>query len=168
MKFANMLFSEIIEEFNHANGREARIAVLQKYGSNPWFKEFLNYAFNPRIHFDISEIPTYKPAVEPAGLNFTNLSNEMRRLYIFIVGHPKRTVKLDAKHEGRILNVLLSSLHKDEAELLVKLFAKSLGVKYLTARLVKEAFPTMPFEVAAPVEAPGPVVKTIRGTVAKV
>ncbi len=145
-----MLFSEIIEEFNKANGREARVAVLQKYGVNPWFREFLNYAFNPRIRFDIGQIPTYKPAPEPAGLNFTNLSNEFRRLYIFVDGHPKRTAKLDAKHEERILNVLLSSLHKDEAELLVKLFSKNLGVKYLTARIVKEAFPNMPFEVAEP------------------
>lgn len=151
MKFSNVLFSEIFDEFNHANGREARIAVLHKYGSNVWFREFLNYAFNPRIQFEITEVPIYKPAVEPAGLNFTSLSNEMRRLYIFILGHPKRVAKLDAKKEARILNVLLSSLHKDEAELLVKLFTKSLGIKYLTARLVKEAFPTMPFEVAVQV-----------------
>lgn len=145
MNYASVLFSEIFQEFDKVKNREQRIAVLQKYGQNPWFREFLNYAFNPRIIFDIIKIPTYKAAVEPAGLCFSTLSNEMRRLYIFILGHPKRTAKLDAKKEERILSVLLGSIHKDEAALLVKCFKKDLGVKYLTPSLVKEAFPKMPF-----------------------
>lgn len=148
MKYANMLFHEIFQEFDKQTTREGRIAILQKYGANVWFKTFLNYAFNPKIRFDITQIPTYTPAVEPAGLNYTNLSNEMRRLYIFIVGHPKRTVKMDARKEARVLSVLLSSLHKEEAKLLVGCFQKKLGVKFLTAKIVKEAFPSMPFEVA--------------------
>jgi hypothetical protein len=147
MNYASVLFSEIFEEFDKAKNREERVAILQKYGRNVWFKEFLNYAFNPKIHFDISQIPNYKPAVEPAGVCYSNLSNEMRRLYIFIAGHPKRTVKLDAKKEARILHALLSSVHKEEAALLVKCFRKDLGVRYLTARLVKEAFPNLPFDL---------------------
>ncbi len=153
MNYASVLFHEIFDEFNKAKNRDQRIAVLQKYGRNIWFKEFLNYSFNPKIHFDISQIPNYKPAVEPAGVCYSNLSNEMRRLYIFIVGHPKRTAKLDAKKEARILNALLGAVHKEEAELLVKCFKKDLEIKYLTARLVKEAFPTLPFDLPqAPVE----------------
>jgi hypothetical protein len=148
----NKLYSEIFDEFGTETTRDGRLGVLRKYQNNKWFTEFLNYAFNPKIRFDILKVPNYKPAVEPAGLNFTYLNNEMRRLYIFIAGHPKRTAKLDARKEERILNALLGSLHKDEAVLLVKLFQKNLGVKYLTARLVKEAFPFMPFEVA-PTEA---------------
>lgn len=146
MKFSNVLFSEIFDEFDHVHSREKRIEVLRKYGDNPWFVEFLNYAFNPKIQFEIGSIPNYKPAVEPAGLNFTSLSNEMRRLYIFVVGHPKRAAKLDARKEERILNALLGSLHKDEAALLVRLFSKKLEIKYLSPRLVKEAFPQLPFE----------------------
>lgn len=146
----NRLFSEIFEEFSKARTRETRIDVLRKYGNNRWFLEFLNYAFNPKITFDIEHIPDYKPAVEPAGLNYTYLNNEMRRLYIFILGHPKRTAKLDPRKEERILNALLGSLHKDEAALLVKLFNKDLEVRYLTSRLVKEAFPHMPWDVSKP------------------
>lgn len=152
MNYASVLFHEIFAEFDKARTREARIAVLHKYGRNIWFKEFLNYAFNPKIHFDITQIPNYKPAVEPAGVNYSNLSNEMRRLYIFISGHPKRTSKLDVKKEARILNALLGAVHKEEAELLVKCFKKDLEVRYLTSRLVKEAFPELPFEVANAVE----------------
>jgi hypothetical protein len=148
MSNGNVLYSEIFAEFDKANGREARIAVLRKYGNtNVWFREFLNYAFNPKIMFDVSQVPNYKPAVEPAGLNYTYLNHELRRLYIFIVGHPKRIAKLDARKEERILNALLGALHKDEAALLVKLFSKKLDIKYLSPRLVKEAFPNMPFTV---------------------
>jgi len=147
-KYSNVLFSEIFAEFDTKYNREQRIAVLQKYGNeNVWFKEFLNYAFNPRIQFEISEIPDYKPSPDPAGLTITTLNNELRRLYIFIKGHPKRAAKLDPKKEHRLLYTLLISLHKDEAALLCGLLRKKLGVKYLTARLVKDAFPTMPFEV---------------------
>jgi hypothetical protein len=160
MSNGNVLYSEIFAEFGKAYTRDARIAVLRKYGnSNVWFREFLNYAFNPKIQFDIDKIPDYKPAVEPAGLNFTYLNGEMRRLYIFIVGHPKRTAKLDPRKEERILNALLGALHKDEADLLVRLFSKKLGIKYLSPRLVKEAFPQMPYTVEEPVATTPIIVK---------
>jgi len=160
MRYANMLYSEIVEEFDKCKNREQRLGILKEYGStNRWFKEFLNYAFNPKIHFDIHKIPTYKPSTDPAGLSYATLNNEMRRLYIFIMGHPKRAGKMDAKREERVLGLLLSSLHKGEADLLVKLLKKNLEVRYLTASLVKEAFPDLPFTVEVPVETPvAPVV----------
>lgn len=162
MNYSSVLFNEIFAEFDLCKNRETRLAVLQKYGRNIWFKEFLNYAFNPKIQFDISQIPNYKPAVEPAGVCYSNLSNEMRRLYIFIVGHPKRTVKLPAVKEARILNALLGAIHKEEAELLVKCFKKDLEIRYLTARLVKEAFPGLPFELPEQVVQKDEEVKTIK------
>jgi len=149
-KFTNMLFSEIFAEFDKKYNREGRLEVLRKYGNdNIWFREFLNYAYNPKIRFDITTIPEYKPSSDPAGLSISTLNNELRRLYIFILGHPKRTAKLPPLKESRILYALLTSLHKDEAALLVGLLNKKLGVRYLTAKLVKEAFPNMPFEVEA-------------------
>lgn len=167
MSNGNVLYSEIFEEFNKANGREARIAVLRKYGNtNVWFREFLNYAFNPKINFEVSQIPNYKPSVDPAGLNYTYLNHELRRLYIFIVGHPKRIAKLDPRKEARILNALLGALHKDEAALLVKLFSKKLDIKYLSPRLVKEAFPHLPFTVEdKPV--PTPIVPVVEAALPK-
>ena len=152
MKYSNVLFSEIVTEFTKCRARDKRIEVLRKYGDNRWFLEFLNYAFNPRIQFDIDTIPSYKPAVEPAGLNYASLTNEIRRLYIFIIGHPKRTGK--PRKEAQLLYTLFSSLHRDEAALLVKLFAKDLEVPYLSAKLVKEAFPQLPFEVNDPIVEP--------------
>ena len=85
---SDILYSEIFAEFNKATTKAERLAVLRKY-DHPRFREFLKYAFNPNVKFDV-EVPRYRPAVEPAGLNFTYLSSEVTKFYRFIVGHPKR------------------------------------------------------------------------------
>ena len=102
--------------------------------------EFLNYAFNPNVVFDV-EIPNYRIAVEPAGLNYTYLDSEMPKMYRFIVGHPMRADGLSPTKQKQLLAVILESLHKDEAALLVKLLKKNLGIKHLNLNLVLEAFP---------------------------
>ena len=138
---ADRLYSEIFEEFDKAKNKQERIAVLRKY-DHPRFREFLNYAFNPHVKFDV-EIPNYRPAIEPAGLNSTYLSTEVTKMYRFIVGHPQRPEGLSDLKKKQLLTVILESLHKDEAELMCKLIKKDLGVKYLTMNLVLEAFPGM-------------------------
>jgi hypothetical protein len=136
---AEKLYSEIFEEFDNAKNKAERIAVLRKY-DHARFREFLNYVFNPNIKFDV-EIPNYRIAVEPAGLNFTYLSAEMPKMYRFIVGHPMRADGLSPTKQKQLLVVILESLHKDEAALLVKLLKKNLGIKHLNLSLVLEAFP---------------------------
>jgi hypothetical protein len=65
----------------------------------------------------------------------------MQRLYRFVVDHPKRADNLSAKKKTELLLVVLESLHKNEAKLLVQLLNKKIKVKGLTAKLVAEAFP---------------------------
>ena len=136
---ADRLYSEIFDEFREAKTRPERIAVLRKY-DHPRFREFLRLAFNPNVIFDVP-IPKYNPAIEPAGLNFAYLSSEMPKIYRFIKDHPQRSPNLTEKKLTSLFIVLLESLHKDEAELLIGLFKKDLGVKYLTKQIVMEAFP---------------------------
>ncbi len=138
---ADRLYSEIFEEFDKAKNKQERIAVLRKY-DHPRFREFLNYAFNKFVKFDV-EIPNYRPAIEPAGLNSTYLSTEVTKMYRFIEGHPQRPEGLSDLKKKQLLTVILESLHKDEADLMCKLIKKDLGVKYLTMNLVLEAFPGM-------------------------
>ena len=66
------LYSEVLEEFGQATNKADRIAVLRKY-DHPRFRSFLQAAFHPGIVFDV-EIPKYRPAPEPAGLNYSYLS----------------------------------------------------------------------------------------------
>jgi len=136
---SDILYSEIFTEFNKATTKAERLAVLRKY-DHPRFREFLKYAFNPNVKFDV-EVPRYRPAVEPAGLNFTYLSSEVTKFYRFIVGHPKRPAGLTPQKQKQLLLVVLESLHKDEAEILVRLIKGDIDIKYLTLNLVSEAYP---------------------------
>jgi hypothetical protein len=136
---SDLLYSEIMEKFEKAQTKEERLQVLRKNGHDR-FKQFLIMAFNPFIKFDV-EVPNYRPSVEPAGLNFTYLDTEMQKMYRFIVNHPSRAKELTGKKQTSLLLVVLESLHKDEAALLVKVIKKDLGIKFLTPKLIKEAFP---------------------------
>jgi hypothetical protein len=136
---AEKLYSEIFEEFEKETTKQGRIAVLRKY-DHPRFREFLVAAFNPNIEFDVM-IPKYRPAPEPAGLNFTYLDIEMQKLYRFARNHPARPEGLTPEKQTQLLLVTLESLHKDEAEIMVKLLQKKFEVKYLTPNLINEALP---------------------------
>lgn len=133
------LYSEVLEEFGQATNKADRIAVLRKY-DHPRFRSFLQAAFHPGIVFDV-EIPKYRPAPEPAGLNYSYLSTEMTKMYRFVKNHPSRPAGLSPEKQKSLLVVVLESLHKDEADLVVKMMNKDLQVKFLTANIVNEAFP---------------------------
>ena len=136
---AEKLYSEIFEDFNKCTNKTERINLLRKY-DHPRFRSFLQAAFLPGIEFDVT-IPKYRPASEPAGMNFAYLDSEMSKLYRFIKNHPARPEGLTGKKQESLLVVLLESLHESEAALLVKLIKRDLGIKYLTPNLVNEAFP---------------------------
>ena len=139
---SNLLYSEILEEFEKAPKRADKIAVLRKNGDTR-FKDFLLFAFHPEIKFDI-EPPPYRPSIEPAGLNFAYLDTEVNKLYRFITNHPKKSPDLTQKKQISLLAVILESLHAHEAELLVRMFQKDLQTPYLTANIIKEAWPGFP------------------------
>ncbi len=138
---AEKLYTEVIAEFEQATTRQERINVLRKY-DHPRFRTFLQVLFKPEVEFDVM-IPTYRPAPEPAGLNYTYLDAEMLKIYRFIKNHPNRPQGLTAEKQSQLLLVILESLHKDEAELLTKVIRKKLEVKFLTPNLINDAFPNL-------------------------
>lgn len=143
-----ILYSEILDEFELATTKGARLAVLRKHGDRR-FKEFLNYAFNPKVVFDVPfPLPSYKPALEPAGLNYTNLNAVVEKLYIYVIGHPRRKGKMSAKQTHDHLITTMESLHATESALLSKMFLQDLGIRFLTIKLLKEAFPDLPFDAS--------------------
>lgn len=139
MSFNMNLYSEILAEFDKAETRKDKIMVLRKYDDGR-LREFFYCAFSPNIEFDVT-VPEYKPSIVPAGLNDCYLHQEMTKMFRFIRNHPKRTPGLYGTKQQNILINILEGLHKDEAELLVKLIQKKLDVKFLTAAIVKEAYP---------------------------
>lgn len=132
-----LLFSEIFEQIEIAVDKKSRIEILQKNDSLS-LREFFRLLYDDNIEFDV-EIPKYRPAIEPAGLNYTYLHSEIKKLYRFIKNEP-RAVMLTPKKKSEILVVILESLHKDEAKLLIGLINKDIGVRHLNEALVKEAY----------------------------
>ena len=134
------LFSEIFEEFEKAETKADKVTVLRKYW-HPKLQEFLEYAFNPNIQFDVVPPKNWRPAIEPPGLNVTYLDLEVPKLYRFIKDHPHRPPELaeDADKKTKLLKVVLEALHPSESELLLKLMKKNLGVKGLTVKFIQDA-----------------------------
>lgn len=132
------LYSEIFAEFEAAETKQEKQAILKKYW-HPAFKMFFEYAFNPDVVFDVN-VPTWRPAIEPAGLNHTYLENEIPKLYRFIKGHPQRPAGLTPEKQTKLLTTVLEALHPSESELLIKLFKKNLGVKGLTVKFIQDTF----------------------------
>lgn len=139
-----LLYHEIFQKFEALTTREDRIIFLRSYYT-PQFKEFLRGAFDPNVKFDVS-IPEYRPAIEPEGLTFSTLQNEMDRVYLFVVGHTKTPANLSSEKKESILKSMLEAIHKEEAILFIRMLKKDLKIKFLTAKLVKEAYPDINIE----------------------
>lgn len=133
------LFFEIFEKFEKAEKRADKIEVLRK-NSDKNFVDFLVLAFHSEIEFDV-QIPEYKPSLDPAGLNYLYLHNEIRKLYRFVKNHPNRPQNLTPKRQTELLLQVLEGLHKNEAELLIRCMKKDLRIPFLTPKLIREAFP---------------------------
>ena len=136
---SELLYSEIMDKFEKAQTKEERLQILRRNGDER-FKQFLIMDFNPHVKFDV-QIPNYRPAVEPAGLNYAYLDTEISKMYRFIENHKLRPAGLTGKKQSSLLLVILESLHKEEAFLLVRMLRKDLAIKFLTPKLIKEAFP---------------------------
>lgn len=153
------MYHEMFQRFMTAKDHDEKIRILRNFAmarGGSRLPEFLNAAFNPAIKFDITKIPTFTPSPNPEGLNDAYLHQELAKLYLFIEGHPRRVTKLPEKKEQTILTQILSYLHKDEADLFSALLQKKVSerVRGLTAHVAKEAFPTLPFEVAGGSDVP--------------
>ena len=136
------LYSEIFEEFEKATTKQERINILRREGDER-FRFFLQLVFNPAIEFDIVLPDRYRPAKEPAGLNYAYLDTQMPKMYRFIKGNPMRPEGFTAEKTTQQILVMVESLHKDEAAIILDVLQKRFKVKHLTANLVKEAFPEL-------------------------
>lgn len=132
----NKLYSEIFDEFQKAGTRQEKVDTLRKYETTR-FRTFFELLFNESVKFT-TEIPIFKPSVEPVGLNWSYIEVEIPKLYRFIEGKNSH-ISLDK--QKKLLTIVLEALHVDEAAILIKLIEKDLQIKYLTPNIVREAFP---------------------------
>jgi hypothetical protein len=134
-------FYEIFDEFESAKNKKDKLNVLNKYISSPVMRQILFYAYHPNIKWKVKEIPeNYKVKDVPPGMSYSHLSSEVRRLYMFQEGN-HTAESLTPKKREELLIQLLESIEPREAEVVMGIFNKDLGVKDLNYKFIKEHYP---------------------------
>ena len=133
------LMSEIATKVNNAKDKPRKLKVLKDHDSVP-LRQVLKGAFHPDIKWSLpkGDVP-YTPNDAPLGTDHTILSQEAKKLYLFIEGGDN-TISQN-KREITFVQ-MLEGLSAEEAEFLIAVVNKKVNNKYkgFTANLVKEAF----------------------------
>jgi hypothetical protein len=133
------LVHEIFTKINNAKDKPKKIAVL-KENDTPGMRMLLKAAFDSKIVWDLpAGNPPFIRNEAPAGTEHTNLINEARKLYHFIVGGNNSLTK--TKKETMFIQ-MLEGLQEKDADVLLLIKEKKLNQAYkgLTASMVKETF----------------------------
>lgn len=133
---------EIFDEIEKAPNKDARKNII---GANlsPTLVKVFEYAYHPGYKWKIHRIPeNYKVPDTKPGISFAVLATEIRKLYLFQEGHPIAE-KLTPRKQNELLLQLLESLEPREAEVIMGIFHKDLGVRGLNYAFIKECFPNM-------------------------
>ncbi len=134
---------EVLDEIESASSKKERMDVIGKNLSKTLVQVF-ELAYHPQYQWLITEMPdNYKvPTDILPGLTPQTLSTQLRKLYLFQKGHPSAEVLTPEKRQQLLLQ-LLESIEPREAEVIIGIFNKNLGVKGLDYKFVKEAFPDL-------------------------
>lgn len=131
---------EIFDAFELAETKEAKKQVLLN-NNNKLLQQVLQLTFDPQYQFYYKKMPVeyIKPDTIP-GIRFAGLETELRRLYLFQKGN-ETADKLSEQKRKELLLQIAEALEPREAEILINIMKKDLGVKGLTAKFVKDTFP---------------------------
>jgi hypothetical protein len=134
---------EVLDEFEQATSKKDRMAVIERNLSKTLVQVF-ELAYHPHYEWLINEMPNdyIIPTDTLPGISKTQLSTEIRKFYMFQKGNPTAE-KLGPKKRNELLLQLLEALEPREAEVIIGIFKKDLGVKGLNYKFIKEAFPNL-------------------------
>jgi len=131
---------EIFEEFKKADGRIERLDVLSKYSDNWALRDILRGSFDETLVFNIPEgrppFTPNQPQSVPSSLN------KLHKNFGWFVQGGAGDRLSDFKREDKFIE-LLESIHPEDAELVLKMVAKKAPCRYITKKLVQEAFPDL-------------------------
>lgn len=131
---------EVFDEFAKADSKQDKINVLANNWT-PTLKLVLQLAYRPEMEWKFKDYPErYKRPDTKPGISYASLDTELKRLYMFRVGN-ETAEKLTTKRAEEILMVLLESLEPREADVVIGIFKKDLGVKGLTLKFIRENIP---------------------------
>lgn len=134
---------EIFDEFEKAKNKKERMDVIGKNLSQT-LVDIFKLAYHPAFKWKIKELPeNYRvPTDMLPGITYDSLNAQLRRLYLFLEGN-QTAETLSEKRRNELLVQMLESIEPREAEVLLGIFQKDLGVKGLDYKFIKEAFPTL-------------------------
>ena len=133
---------EVFDEFEQASTKQEKMAVIEKNLSKT-LVEVLQFTFHPAFQWKVKEMPeNYKVPDTKPGISISQLSTEIRRIYLFQEGHPEAE-KLNPRKRHELLIQFLEGIEPREAEVVMGIFKKDQGVKGLNYAFVKEAFPNL-------------------------
>ena len=134
---------EVFDEFEKADSKKERMLVIEKNLSQTLVK-VLELTYHPNFEWLVTEMPeNYKvPTDMLPGISSNQLSTQIKKLYLFRKGDPS-AAQLTPEKRNQLLLQLLESMEPREAEVVIGIFQKDQGVKGLTYKFVKEAFPAL-------------------------
>jgi hypothetical protein len=134
---------EVFDEFETAKNKQERMNVIQRNLSHT-LTNVLQLTFHPDFKWKVKELPeNYRiPTDMLPGLTYDSLNSQLRRLYMFREGDATAET-LSEKRRAELLLQILESIEPREAEVILGIFQKDLGVKGLDYKFVKEAFPDL-------------------------
>lgn len=134
---------EVLDEFELAENKKDRMAVIERNLSKTLVEVF-ELTYHPNYQWLIKEMPNnYKiPNDVLPGITSAQLSNQIRKMYMFRKGD-EMAEKLTPQKRNELLLQILESLEPREAEVIIGIFQKDLGVKGLNYKFIKEAFPNL-------------------------
>lgn len=134
---------EIIKECKDVKNVKGALDIIASNSDNNILKQVLYYTYHPKAKWYVSEFPKdYKQPDTLPGVSISNLYSEIRRLYLFQVGHPTA----DALNETRRNELLLQTLEgmePEEAKVFVNIMKGDLGIKGLDYTQIEKVFPNL-------------------------
>lgn len=128
---------EVLDEFTAAGSKQEKLEVLKKNWT-PMLVNVLQLAYHPDVKWLIKDRPAkYKTPDTLPGVSFSNLNIELRRMYLFREGDPGAE-KLTPEKREELLMIMLESLEPREAEVVLGILKKDLGVKGLTYKFIRD------------------------------
>jgi hypothetical protein len=133
---------EVFDEFELASNHNSRMEVI-RLNLSKTLVDVLHYTFHPDHEWLVKELPhNYKFPDTLPGMSYAQLSTQFRKLYLFKKGDATAE-SLSPNKRNELLLQLLESLEPREAEVVIGIFNKDLGVKGLDYKFVKGAFPQL-------------------------
>ena len=131
---------EILEEFEKATNKAQRKEVLLKYSDVNALLDILRGTFDDALEFNLPKgRPPFTPNL-PESVPSTLLRKHKEFGY-FVKG--ARADSMPAWKRENLFIQLLESIHPADAELVLSMVEKKSPVKFLTKKLVQEAFPKL-------------------------